>query len=516
MDSVVIQAEAADDPPTELYVRTTPEGAKVFLDGKEVGVTPDLFKVEPGKAKIVVKLEGRDPVEREVEIHASKITRLELEFKNQASTTADNRNKTTDAKKVHLPDAATKDADVVLDLASDQLLKVPDLKKGPSQFTEMGKGDLVFGRGEMSCLRGGSIMIWHENRFVPYTPKKSDEDAKGYYISAPPCRLLIVTAEKKNYDVTILSVDQKGGIDLEYRPANAAIVPIDNPETVKDAQAARPDEAEIKYKQGIELAKNGRYEEAIASFQASLMLKPDYAEAHNDLGLALAEIGRLQEAIEHYQKALRLKPDYAEVHNNLGADLEKMGRIQEAVKLYRNAVELKPDYAEAKKNLAAVMDKLKQSEEPNGPRPSLSEKASDESAAAKPAPDEHNIIKNPAIESGDKAPDAPKVEPDSKVVEGVGWGAFRVGATREELVKALGPPDPNLNFGNKRVGWIARHHIDCIFDQNEHAVEIRFIEGYELPLASGVKIGSSEKEVLLAYGCAGPRCKPVVGEDARI
>lgn len=26
----------ADEPPTELYVRTVPEGAKVFLDGKEL------------------------------------------------------------------------------------------------------------------------------------------------------------------------------------------------------------------------------------------------------------------------------------------------------------------------------------------------------------------------------------------------------------------------------------------------------------------------------------------------
>ncbi len=389
----VIQAEAADEPPTELYVRTTPEGAKVFLDDKEVGVTPGLFKVEPGKAKIVVKLEGRDPVEREVEIHASKITRLELEFKNQTSTAADDRDKTTDAKKVHVPWAKPSNSDVgvVLDFASGQLLKIPDpTKKGPSQFTILGKGDLVFGQNEIGCLRGGTIMRWNGTSFFPYQEekigedeKKNLEDAKVYVLPTAPCRLLITTAEKKQFDVTILSIDEDGGIDLEYRPADA----------------------KIKYKQGIESAKNGRYEEAIASFQAALMLKPDYAEAHNDLGLALAETGRLAEAIEHYRQALRLKPDYAEVYNNLGADLEKMGRIQQAMENYRVALKLKPDYAEAKKNLAAVMDKLKHSEEPNGPRPSLSEKASDESAATKPAPDAHKIIKNPGIESGDKAPE---------------------------------------------------------------------------------------------------------------
>jgi hypothetical protein len=87
----VIQAEAADDPPTELYVRTTPEGAKVFLDGKQVGVAPGLFKVEPGSAKIVVKLEGLDSIEREVEIKASHVTRVELEFKKQPASTASSK-----------------------------------------------------------------------------------------------------------------------------------------------------------------------------------------------------------------------------------------------------------------------------------------------------------------------------------------------------------------------------------------------------------------------------------------
>jgi tetratricopeptide (TPR) repeat protein len=74
--------QAMADEPTELYVRTTPKGAKVFLNGKELGLSPDLFKVEPGTAKIVVKLEGYDPIEKELEIQASRINRLELEFKN--------------------------------------------------------------------------------------------------------------------------------------------------------------------------------------------------------------------------------------------------------------------------------------------------------------------------------------------------------------------------------------------------------------------------------------------------
>jgi hypothetical protein len=50
------------------------------------------------------------------------------------------------------------------------------------------------------------------------------------------------------------------------------------------------------------------------------------------------------------------------------------------------------------------------------------------------------------------------------------------------------------------VRWLSRYHVDCLFDERGGAMEIRFNRGFELPLASGIKIGSSEDEVLSAYG----------------
>lgn len=97
--------------------------------------------------------------------------------------------------------------------------------------------------------------------------------------------------------------------------------------------------------------------------------------------------------------------------------------------------------------------------------------------------------------AGTSQPDAPA---DAQVVEGVGWGAFRVGATREELVKAFGRPDPNP--GNPWVRWVTRYHVDCLFDEQGGAGELRFNQGFEEPLTSGVRIGSSEQDVLSAYG----------------
>lgn len=84
------------------------------------------------------------------------------------------------------------------------------------------------------------------------------------------------------------------------------------------------------------------------------------------------------------------------------------------------------------------------------------------------------------------------------VVEGVGWESFRIGATRDDLIKAYGEPDSNP--GNSYLRWTSQHHVDCLLGKNGRAVEVRFNKGFDKPLTSGVRIGSAEKEVLLAYG----------------
>lgn len=66
------------DRDTLLYIRTDPPGAKVFVNGKEMGTSNGLFPVQPGKGTILVELEGRKPDQRQVVIRANAITRLEL------------------------------------------------------------------------------------------------------------------------------------------------------------------------------------------------------------------------------------------------------------------------------------------------------------------------------------------------------------------------------------------------------------------------------------------------------
>ena len=68
-------------------------------------------------------------------------------------------------------------------------------------------------------------MRWDGKQFVALPAADQQEDATAYKLSPPPCRLLITTAEKKHFEVTILALTEDDGIGLEYRPADPAVVP---------------------------------------------------------------------------------------------------------------------------------------------------------------------------------------------------------------------------------------------------------------------------------------------------
>jgi len=69
---------------TLLYVRTDPPGATVFLNGKKLGTTNNLFPVEPGSGTILLELEGHQTGPRPVIVRANGITRVEVILAPQA------------------------------------------------------------------------------------------------------------------------------------------------------------------------------------------------------------------------------------------------------------------------------------------------------------------------------------------------------------------------------------------------------------------------------------------------
>jgi predicted O-linked N-acetylglucosamine transferase (SPINDLY family) len=107
----------------------------------------------------------------------------------------------------------------------------------------------------------------------------------------------------------------------------------------------------------------GKFEEAIAAYNKALLIKPDLAEAHSNLGITLRALGRLEDAEASYRKAIALMPGYAEAHSNFGVTLRDLGRQEEAEASHRQAIAIKPDYAEAHNNLGATLQELDRIEE---------------------------------------------------------------------------------------------------------------------------------------------------------
>lgn len=108
------------------------------------------------------------------------------------------------------------------------------------------------------------------------------------------------------------------------------------------------------YGLGVNLARRGQHDEAIAHYQKALDLKPNYVEAHILIGMSLIGRGQIDEAIAHYKMALGDSPDNVVAHIGLGNALVSRKRIDEAIGHFQNALEKAPDNAEAHNNLGAI------------------------------------------------------------------------------------------------------------------------------------------------------------------
>jgi hypothetical protein len=87
-------------------------------------------------------------------------------------------------------------------------------------------------------------------------------------------------------------------------------------------------------------------------------------------------------------------------------------------------------------------------------------------------------------------PNEPKI-----IQEGVGWGALRIGATTEDVIAELGEP------ASTRTSTFNWHNLSfsCLVS-NGKAERISFLQDFDGATEKGIKIGSTEAELLEAYG----------------
>jgi len=184
------------------------------------------------------------------------------------------------------------------------------------------EGDMLIAETEMAKPRGKPSVLWAKATPL-YNPKGE-----------------IVGAIESIRDIT------------EFRKPNITVpdmIPAEaTPERdVNTAETASPGlfdrmfgkTANSWYHKGVDLYyKQGKFQEALQSFDRVLEIEPDHAGAWNGRGICLKELGRYEEAIQCFNKVIAINPGDEEVYYNRGEALEKLGKNNGDEKLFEEAI----------------------------------------------------------------------------------------------------------------------------------------------------------------------------------
>ena len=109
---------------------------------------------------------------------------------------------------------------------------------------------------------------------------------------------------------------------------------------------------------GIESARAGDFDQAIALFVESVRIDPGLAEAHSQLGAARLAAGDDVAALPHLERALEIDPQFADARYNLGLLAHRGGRFGDAVTQFEIAVAIRPDYYDAHLGLGTDLHRV--------------------------------------------------------------------------------------------------------------------------------------------------------------
>ena len=92
----------------------------------------------------------------------------------------------------------------------------------------------------------------------------------------------------------------------------------DKDEGQSTAENPKEDEGLQAYERGMQLVKEGRYQEALERFRIASKKDKKNPEYLNMVAYTLRKVGNLDDAFETYAKVLEMKPDYAPAREYLG------------------------------------------------------------------------------------------------------------------------------------------------------------------------------------------------------
>jgi tetratricopeptide (TPR) repeat protein len=112
--------------------------------------------------------------------------------------------------------------------------------------------------------------------------------------------------------------------------------------------------ASSTWQRGVDLIKQGQFQEAERVLQEVVRADPLSFEGHYHLGAALAKQQRYEEAAAALKQAAQILPDHPAVHYNLGLMLERTDDLQAAASEFQTALRLAPDHPKARQRLQAI------------------------------------------------------------------------------------------------------------------------------------------------------------------
>jgi uncharacterized protein (TIGR03032 family) len=109
------------------------------------------------------------------------------------------------------------------------------------------------------------------------------------------------------------------------------------------------------FQRGNELYKQGKLDEAIASYRQCVALDPEFPNARYHLGVALGDAQHYEEASACLKQVIQTEPEKAEAYNSLGYVSSCQRQLEKAIGYYERALELQPNYTHAHVNLGMTL-----------------------------------------------------------------------------------------------------------------------------------------------------------------
>lgn len=124
-----------------------------------------------------------------------------------------------------------------------------------------------------------------------------------------------------------------------------------------------PRHVEALHLSGLAATQAGRADEGVNRLERATQIRQKDPTLHNNLALALMKQGRDQDALASFETALVLDPEAIDVRQHAGNLLHKLGRHSDAVAAFDRIIAKKPDDAEAHHNRGRALADLQQFEQ---------------------------------------------------------------------------------------------------------------------------------------------------------